>query len=184
LTGIFFNMTGALTPVSASLNGSSVFYGSTTNPGNGWGYASGVSAHGENSAISAAGDVNGLGHSNFSGARNALDGLGYGILSAGFTPGSGQNGGVTGHGPLIQDSVQFTLTAPSGFSLSELGSTVIFQYGTSLSDTDYAGKLVAVPEPGTLFLLGSGLVWLVGWRWRTKQYLAGVGADLQIPHSR
>jgi hypothetical protein len=165
LTGVFFNTTGALTPVSASLNGSSVFYGSTTNPGDGWGYASGVRAHGENSAISAAGHVNRLGHSNFSGASNALGGLGYGILSAGFTLDSGQNGGVTRHGPLIQDSVQFTLTAPSGFSLSERGSSVISQYGTSLSDTDYAGKLDAVPESGTLFILGSGLAWLVGWRW-------------------
>ena len=57
LTGLFFN-TGAagLTPVSASLNGSSVFYGSIVNDvGEGWQYKSGISAHEENSGISAAG---------------------------------------------------------------------------------------------------------------------------------
>ena len=101
LTGIFFDTTHTLTPVSASLNGSTVFYGSLTNVGDGWGYASGVSAQGENNAISATGAVNGLGHSNFSAADNSLGGDDYGILSAGDNSATG-NTGVTGKGPLIQ----------------------------------------------------------------------------------
>jgi hypothetical protein len=167
LTGLFFNTTHTLTPVSASLNGSSVFYGSTSNPGDGWGYASSVSAQGENTAISASGAVNGLGHSNFSAASNALQGLGYGILSAGDNSATG-NTEVTGHGPLIKNSVLFTLTAASGFALSELGNGVVFQYGTALSDTHY-GSNTPVPEPSTMLLLGSGLLGLIGFRNRFRK---------------
>lgn len=162
LTGVFFDTTGTLTPVSASLNGSTVYYGTITNAGDGWGLGTGVSANGENTAISATGAVTGLGHSNFSGASNALDGLAYGILSEGFNVSTTlANTGVTGHGPLIQDSVEFTLTVPTGFTLSELGSTVVFQYGTDLSATHFDGT---VPEPSSLvFLLGSGLLGLAGY---------------------
>src|SRR5215831_19077096 len=63
LTGLFFDTSSAtghtLTPVSASLNGSTAFYASLSNVGDGWGYASGVSANGKNSAISGTGAVNG-----------------------------------------------------------------------------------------------------------------------------
>ena len=150
--------------MSANLNGSSVFYGSLTNVGDGWGYGDGLSAQGMNSAVSATGAVTGLGHSNFSGANNALDGLGYGLLSAGDDTSTG-NTGVTGHGPLVLDSSQFVLTAPTGFSLSELGNTVVFQYGTALTDQHYNGTLqqnTPVPEPGTLAMFGSGLIGLAG----------------------
>jgi hypothetical protein len=161
LTGVLFNTTHTLTPVSASLNGSTVFYGTLTNVGDGWGYASGVSAHGKNSAISATGAVNGLGHSNFSGTSHQLQGLDYGILSAGDNPATG-NTGVTGHGPLINDSVQFTLTAAPGFSLAELGNSVVFQYGTSLSETHFNGgptpNFTAAPAPPSSVLLGIGVV--------------------------
>lgn len=151
LTGVFFNTTHALTAVSASLNGSSVFYGSITDVGGGWGYASGVAAQGKNSAISASGAVNGLGHSNFSGANNPLQGLGYGILSTSDNTATG-NTGVTGHGPLIKNSVQFILTAAQGFTLDELGNSVVFQYGTSLTETHCDGNPTptAVPEPTTV----------------------------------
>lgn len=154
LTGVFFNTTHKLTPVSASLNGSSVYYGTLTNAGDGWGYASGVAAQGFNSAVSATGAVSGLGHSNFSAVNNALDGLAYGILSKGDDT-TTDNGGI--HGPLIKYSVKFTLTADQGFSLNELGRKIEFQYGTALDETHYGGN--KVPDGGvTLMLLGGALV--------------------------
>jgi hypothetical protein len=162
LTGVFFNTTHTLTPGVASLNGSAVFYGSTSDPSNGWGYASGVSAHGKNSAISASGAVSGLGHSNFNGTHNSLGGLDFGILSAGDNTATG-NTGVTGHGPLIKNSVQFTFTAAAGFSLRELGDSVVFQYGTTLCEPHFCAPdptpfVAAVPAPASIVLLGTGLV--------------------------
>jgi hypothetical protein len=151
LTGVFFDTTHTLTPVSAAYaNGSAIWYGAITPAsatGDGWGYASGVSANGMNSAISATGAVNGLGHSNFSGANNPLQGLDYGILPAGYT-GLGANTGITGHGPLIQNSVIFTLTADPNFSLSELGDSMVFQYGTQLSETHFTGTKGGGDPPG------------------------------------
>ncbi len=164
LTGVFFDTTHTLTPLSASLfNGSTVHYGTLTNVGDGWGYATGVSAQGENSAISASGAVNGLGHSNFSAANNSLDGIDYGLLNAGFQENTGQNQGVTKHGPLISNAVQFLFTAGAGFSLSELGQSVVFQYGTSLSEPSFASgppvvvpNVGVVPAPPSAILLGIG----------------------------
>jgi hypothetical protein len=178
LTGVFFNTTHTLTPVSASLNGSTVFYGSLTNVGDGWGYASGVLADGENSAISASGAVTGLGHSNFSGANNMLQNIDYGILSAGDNSATG-NGGVTGHGPLIKNSVLFTLTAASGFSLSELGDSVVFQYGTQLTETHFSGNrtpdVSVVPAPPSSILLGIGVA-VLAWQRLPRRRLSGAGA--------
>jgi hypothetical protein len=162
LTGVYFNTTHVLTPISAALNASSAFYGPLTNVGNGWGYASGVSADGENSAISASGAVSGLGHSNFSGTSNSLGGIDYGLLSAGDNAATGNNG-VTGSGPLIKNSVTFTLTVAAGFSLSELGNTVVFQYGGNLTDPHFtSGRGVdpdatVVPAPPSSVLFGVGI---------------------------
>jgi hypothetical protein len=178
LTGVFFNTSHTLTPVSANLHGSTVYYASLANVGDGWGYGSGVSAHGMNSAISATGAVNGLGMSNFSSQHNALDGLPYGILSAGDDPNTG-NTGVKGKGPLIKNSVQFVLTVAPGFTLSELGNSVVFQYGTALSETHYSSGgnplVIPVPAPPSAALLGIGccMLGLVGWlRWRPAPAVA------------
>src|SRR2546422_4484391 len=118
LTGVFFNTTHTLIPVSASLNGSSVFYGAiVNNVGEGWQYKSGVSVLGKNSGISATG-LGIFGPSgNFFSPGKILNGLDYGILSAGDNTGT-ENGGVTGNGPLIKNSVAYTLTAGTLFSLS------------------------------------------------------------------
>src|SRR5262245_40505237 len=94
LTGVFFNTSHTLTPVSASLNGSSVYQGSIIHDvGEGWAYqafASGL-AQGKDAGISATG----LGlfgpRGNFyvpppKQKNPNLGGLDYGILSAGDNP--------------------------------------------------------------------------------------------------
>jgi hypothetical protein len=157
LTALWFNNTNLLTPVSASLNGSTVYYGTITNDGNGWGYYSGLGggAHGKNDGITSVGFGIGGGHANF-GNGSALQGIDYGLLSAGDNSATG-NGGITGGGPLVKNSGLFTFTVANGFSLSELGNTVVFQYGSNLTDTSYTGNLTPVPEPSALLVCLSGL---------------------------
>src|SRR5437762_1708768 len=116
LMGVFFDTVHSLTPVSASLNGSSVYDGLIIHDvGEGWQYKafSGGLAQGKDSGISAAG-LGLFGPSgNFYTPSVNLGGLNYGIASAGDDPLTG-NGGITGHGPLIKDSIVFTLTAAQG----------------------------------------------------------------------
>lgn len=169
LTGLFFNTSHTLTPVSASLNGSSVFYGSiVNNVGEGWSYAGGINAHGDNAGISAAG-LGVFGQANFfSPPVTPLDGIDYGILSAGDNSGTG-NGGVTGGGPLIKNSIQFTLTAGAGFSLSELGN-VVFQYGTSLTEPSViVPPPRGVPEPTAMVIAAVGAIGFVGYGLRRRK---------------
>ena len=157
LTALFFDATGTLTPVSAFLTTGSVvlFDTAVTDVGGEWAYGAGLSGAplGAGRGISSAG-FGLFGNANFVGPNLddplAIDGLNYGIVSAGDNPAIGNNK-VTGMEPLIQSSVTFTLTASGGFTEASIDS-VSFQYGTSLSDR------TLVPEPGTVLLLGSGLV--------------------------
>jgi hypothetical protein len=103
-------------------------------------------AHGLNSGIGAAGlNVFGTTGWFYTPPHTPLDGIDYGILSAGDNSATG-NGGITSGGPLIKNSIQFTLTADSGFTLAELGNSVVFQYGTSLDEPSFP----SVPEPTTV----------------------------------
>jgi hypothetical protein len=168
LTGVFFNTAHSLTPVSASLNGSSVFYGSIVNSvGEGWQYQAFATnaAQGKNAGISAAGlGLFGPNGNFYSGSNPNLQGLSYGLLSAGDNSATG-NSGVTGKGPLIKNSVIFTLNAGNGFSLSDLGETIVFQYGTDLSETHFSAEdppfPVSAPEPTSIVLWGVGIAGLM-----------------------
>src|SRR5262245_45706020 len=87
LHAVFFNTSHTLTPVSASLNGSTVYYGSiANNVGEGWQYAIPANGpvQGKNAGISAAGLGKFGPYGNFyNGTTVKLGGLNYGILSAG-----------------------------------------------------------------------------------------------------
>jgi hypothetical protein len=87
-----------------------------------------------------------------------VNGLQYGITSAGDNPMTG-NQAVTGSNALIHNSVIFTLgSLPVGFNLSSI-SNVRFQYGTALTDISFPGTPgTAVPEAPTMALIGFGLL--------------------------
>ncbi len=148
-----------------------MYYGTITNAASGYGYYSGLAGgvHGMNDGLTAMGFGIGSGHSNFPGGGNTnLDGLDYGILSAGDNPATG-NGGVTGGGPLVKNAVVFTLTTASGFTVSDLSSTVVFQYGSALTDTGYTGNLQGrVPEPPVNALLACSTLLFGGFLRRVR----------------
>ncbi len=163
LTAVFFNLSDTLTPVSATVASGSIVYdpahATTTNVGGEWAYATGLSGAplGDNSGISSSG-LGLFSFSNFNGpelagpANGALDGLQYGITSAGDNLATG-NKAILDSGGLIKNQVVFTLSGlPAGFNLDSIGN-VFFQYGTSLNESQ-------VPEPSSLLLLGSGILGL------------------------
>jgi len=171
LTALFFGVDGniLLTPVSATLSGgSTVFFDSA--PAGGivggeWAYKNSLvgAPGGLNEGISSAGFAL-FGGANFPGPGldppAAVNGLNYGITSAGDNSGTG-NAAVTGNDPLIQNQVTFVLSG-AGDSLTINGAA--FQYGTALSEPNICVDCpqTTVPEPSFLLsipLIGVAMLW-------------------------
>jgi hypothetical protein len=177
LTGLFWNFAtdpSSLTPVSAMLAPGSIFVGAAcdqpgcsgvTNVGGEFGYQQAAFTGGADRGISSSGYVStglpgNLG--NFNGVNlddpTSLDGTNYGLVSAatGFNP----NGGLE-NDPLIQDAVVFVLNGVTGLTTDDI-SNVSFQYGTQITELNVPGgggpPSQEIPEPGTLTLLGLGLL--------------------------
>lgn len=182
LTAVFFDLLGVpLTPVSAQLtDGSQVFYDRDGQPPQGnvggeWAYNSScllefLGYRGIGSSGLGLGTLL-FGNPNFNGANLAgpviVDGLQYGLLSAGDRSETGDFLLIRGSGGLIQNSVVFTLSGlPTGFDPFQSINRVIFQYGTTLLAPRFSGTRVSVSAseinaqaaPKALALLAGGLL--------------------------
>ena len=194
LSGLFFNIGGTptLSTVSAALTAGSAFVEGSlpagANLGNYWqykksatGFTNGTFTTTDHYGIGAAGfggifgGGSGLAGGYFAagGTSSKINGLDYSIVGDDFAS-AAHNGGVTGHGPFIDDSITFTLSGlPSGFDPSAVISDVVFAYGTA-PDGSIAGcggtclTLITTPEPGTLAGIGTGLS-LMGFTFRRRR---------------
>ena len=143
-----------------------------------WGYGHSLTGApgGANQGISSSGLGGVFGQPTFPGSNLdgpvALDGVQYGILSAGDDITTG-NGGIQGN-QLVKNSVLFTLgNVPLNFDPAKFITDVSFQYGTDLSEPRYTascsncgptgggGNNTAVPEPASLLLLGTAFALLM-----------------------
>jgi hypothetical protein len=169
LTAVFFSITGSnptLTTSSAVLaagstvkaNGGATDAGGVV--GGEWAYKAGISAHGANRGISSSGLGLFAPSDRFSGTNlqgpDEPNGVQYGITTSSDAA-ANDNGGISSEG-LIKNSVIFTLGGLSaGFDPSVAITSVVFQYGTALTEPTVAGirSTSAVPEPTSVVLLAT-----------------------------
>jgi hypothetical protein len=175
LTAVFFNVSGSVLNLNAMAgsavvpNGSQVLFGGT-DPGGvvggEYGYAEGISGAlssgtggliSYNYGLSAVG-FGVFGQPSFPGSnlngQVSIDGLNYGLTSAGDNPATGQ-GMVTGGVPLVKNTVVFTMAGlPANFDPSTRITGAFFQYGTALVPTDPGFQ--GTPTPGSVIVLGFG----------------------------
>lgn len=134
-------------------------YSAGTNVGGEFAYASGIfGPNGTSQGISSAGyglfGNGNLGGSNITNTV-AVGGIDWGIVNSTFVFGSGNT--PMQDNPLIKTSATFTFD--TNFTSPILIDDVTFQYGTALTDNH-----ITAPIPGSLLLLGSGILGLVGFR--------------------
>jgi hypothetical protein len=181
LSGLLFSVAGqssGLSPFSASANSiinsgacSGACSGSNVNVGGEWGYqfTGGWNVIGSAGYVTTGlpGNLGNFGGVSLNPPPPGLGGIDFAILSASR---DGLNGGLNGR-PLVDSFVTLTLT---GFNLQLQDITnVLFQYGTSFTEPRTPGTCdpndpvcngggggppPPVPEPATLFLLGSALL--------------------------
>ena len=172
LTAVYFGTASlaALTPRTASLDGSTIISTDLTDVGSNWEFLGGFTpVRGLVNGISASGlSVFGQGNFNNCGASspcNNLGGINWGLVPSFFPPSQGINGGVSGT-TLVDDRVQFTLNTMPGFSLASINS-VQFQWGTSDPEFSVTG-FTSAPEPSTLLLVGGGIGLAAFWRRKSQ----------------
>lgn len=171
LTAVFFKIsTGTLSSYSA-LSGGPTFLGGVqqngagTNVGFEWAYSGAVSSGPLGAGINAGISSTGLGlfgSGTFGGSNlagpDAVDGMQYGLTSAGDNVATG-NGGLESNA-ITKSSVTFLLNIANGFTLASI-SNVTFQYGTDLAEPRFVANS-RVPEPMTLALVAAGGLLLMG----------------------
>lgn len=185
LTGLFFDITGnpTLTPTTAAVadgsqlvQGTTVLGGAGTYVGDQWAYGANLDGapHDASQGIAAAGfglfDGANFGCDPSGNPCQDLNGVDYGLTSAGddlttgnlSNPKSNPDSSATI--AVVQHAVVFTLGGIGlGFDPSISIFNVSFQYGSGFQEPNL------VPEPGTLWLVGSGLALLAHRRWRRRR---------------
>ena len=177
LTGLYFNLSTALTPVSAALGIGPFLVGGTqdkfgaTQVGQGWAYAnngvappSGDGLNSANTAIISTGYGNAVlsqSLGNFAPNGVQLDGVGWGIVPS--ANGHTALSGGKANAPVVNDAVVFKLTSPNALNPSNI-TGVEFAYGTGSGEGGFLGSTInPVPAPPSVILMCLGGLGLFGY---------------------